>query len=118
VLAVADVEAAADYFVGVLGFELDFLFGEPPSHARVRSGDGSYGQPIYIHLGAAGEDEKGLSPTGELRIHVGHDIDALCAAYQRRGANVVHEPTTQPWGLREFLVVEPNGHYIRFCAEA
>ena len=118
VLTVADVKAAADYFVRVLGFELDFLYGDPPSHGRVKSGDGSYGQPIYVHLSPPGDDEIGLRPTGELRIHVGHDIDALCDAYVRRGADVVQSPTTQPWGLREFLVLEPNGHYIRFCAEA
>jgi len=118
VLVVADVGAAVDYFVRVLGFEPDFLYGDPPTHARVKSGDGTYGQPIYIHLGAADDDETGRSPSGELRIHVGRDVDALCAAYRDRGAAVIDGPTTQPWGLREFLILEPNGHYLRFCAEA
>lgn len=118
VLTVADVAAAARYFVDVLGFELDFLFGEPASHGRVRTGDGSYGQPIYIHLSRPGDDEAGRMPTGELRLHVGHDVDGLCEAYRARGANVVQEPVSQPWGLREFVVLEANGHRLRFCAEA
>ncbi len=118
VLTVADVTAAARYFVEVLGFDLDFMVGEPPVHGRVKTGDGTYGQPIYIHLSLAGDDEIGRQPTGELRIHVGHDVDALCGAYRSRGAEIVHPPTSQPWGLREFVVLEPNGHYLRFCAEA
>jgi len=62
-------------------------------------------------------DEIGLEPTGELRVHVGHDVDRLCAIYKQRGAVVVQEPEDQPWDLRDFLVLEPNGHYIRVCAE-
>ena len=117
VLSVADVAAAARYFVDVLGFDLDFVYGEPPVHGRVKTGDGTYGQPIYIHLSLAGDDERGRQPTGELRLHVGHDVDALCEVYRSRGAEIVHPPTSQPWGLREFLVREPNGHFLRFCAE-
>jgi uncharacterized glyoxalase superfamily protein PhnB len=118
VLKVADVAAAARYFVDVLGFELDFLTGEPVSHGRVRTGDGSYGQPIYIHLSGLGDDEAGRTPSGELRLHVGHDVDGLCETYRARGANVVQEPISQPWGLREFVVLEANGHWLRFCGEA
>lgn len=118
VLTVADVAAAARFFVDVLGFDLDFLYGEPPVHGRVKTGDGTYGQPIYVHLSLPKEDEAGRPPTGELRIHVGHAVDALCEVYRERGAHIVQEPTSQPWGLREFVVLEPNGHHLRFCAEA
>ncbi len=117
VLAVADAASAARFFVDVLGFDLDFLYGEPATHGRVKSGDGTYGQPIYIHLSLVDEDESGRLPTGELRIHVGRELDALCQVYRGRGANIVDGPTSQPWGLREFVVLEPNGHCIRFCAE-
>lgn len=116
-MTVGDVPESVAFFVDVLGFELDFVYGEPPAHARVRTGDGSYGQPIFIHLGRPEEDEVGVPPTGELRLHVGHAIDALCDVYRARGADIVQEPTDQPWGLREFLLREPNGHYLRFCAE-
>lgn len=36
VLPVADVTRAARYFRDVLGFEIDFIAGEPPSYARVK----------------------------------------------------------------------------------
>jgi uncharacterized glyoxalase superfamily protein PhnB len=117
VLSVADVGAAAAYFSSVLGFDVEFLHGEPPVHGRVKTGDGSYGQPIYIHLSRRGEDDVRL-PGGELRIHVGAGLDALCDEYRRRGAEVAMAPTTQPWGLREFVLRAPDGHRLRFCAEA
>ena len=116
VLPVTDVAASAAFFAQSLGFEIEFLHGSPPSHGRVRSGDGSYGQPIYIHLTLAASQE--VRPSGELRIHVGRELDALHAEYVRRGVQVICAPVTQPWGLREFVIREPNGHVLRFCAEA
>jgi catechol 2,3-dioxygenase-like lactoylglutathione lyase family enzyme len=116
VLPVADVAASAGYFCDVLGFEIDFVEGDPPVHARVRTGDGSHGQPIYIHLSKA--SPRDVHPSGELRFHVGHDLDGLFDAYRARDVAVVFAPISQPWGLREFAVREINGHVLRFCGEA
>jgi len=116
VLPVADVAASAAYFRDVLGFDLDFLHGDPPVHGRVAKGDGSWGQPIYIHL--SGAPAETVRPSGELRLHVGRDLDGLFEAYCARGVDVVFAPVTQPWGLREFAVRGPEGHVLRYCAEA
>lgn len=48
-------------------------------------------------------------------IHVGHDVDGLHAAYVRRGVDIVEPLASQPWGLREFALREPDGHVLRFC---
>ena len=86
VLPVPDVAAAADWFVRVLGFTLDFLHGEPPCvHGRVKLGDRSHGDPIYIHLS---RNEGLIQPCGETRLHVGHDIDGLHAHALAQGAGV------------------------------
>ena len=114
VLPVSDVAASAGFFREVLGFEIDFLEGEPPVHGRVKV-VGDWGHPIYIHLSLA---ESGVvAPSGEIRIHVGRDLDGLFEAVRQRGAEVVFAPVSQPWGLREFAVREVNGHVLRFCAE-
>jgi len=115
VLPVEDVGASAKYFRDVLGFEIDFLEGNPPVHGRVVSGDGSYGGAVYIHLSKASAEE--VTPSGELRIHVGHDLDGLFEGYRALGVEVVFSPVSRPWGLREFAVRESNGHVLRFCAE-
>jgi uncharacterized glyoxalase superfamily protein PhnB len=114
VLPVADAARAARYFCNVLGFELDFIAGEPPSYARVKKGDRSYGDPIYIRLWQCGRRE--ANPwRGEIVIHVGQNIDGLHAAYLKRGVSVIEPLVSQPWGLREFAIREPDGHVLRFC---
>lgn len=115
VLPVPDVAAAADWFVRVLGFELDFLHGAPvPWHGRVKVGDGSWGAPVYIHLSR--KETPGLPP-GETRLHVGHDIDGLHAHALAQGAKVLLPPTDQPWGLREITLEVPGGHHLCLGAE-
>jgi catechol 2,3-dioxygenase-like lactoylglutathione lyase family enzyme len=118
VLPVADAARAARYFCEVLGFELDFIAGEPPSYARVRIGAGhrgepGWGDPVYLRLWQC--HLRDARPwRGEIVIHVGHDLDGLHAAYVRRGVVVVEPPQSHPWGLREFAVREPDGHVLRF----
>jgi uncharacterized glyoxalase superfamily protein PhnB/quinol monooxygenase YgiN len=116
VLPVPDVAAAADWFCRVLGFEVDFLFGEPvPVHGRVKAGDGSWGAPVFIHLQRREGD---IVPCGETRLHVGHDIDALHAHALAQGATVLQPPADQPWGLREMVLRAPGGHRLVLGAEA
>jgi uncharacterized glyoxalase superfamily protein PhnB len=119
VLPVADAARAARYFCDVLGFELDFIAGEPPSYARVKmgvrqKGEAGWGDPVYLRLWQCGGQDA-RTWRGEIVIHVGHDIDGLHAAYVRRGVTIVEPPQSQPWGLREFAVREPDGHVLRFC---
>ena len=106
---------ALSFFCRVLGFEIDFLEGEPPIHGRVKV-VGSWGHPVYIHLTLA--EPQSVHPSGEIRIHVGGDLDGLFEEYRRLGVDVVFTPVTQPWGLREFAVRETNQHVLRFCMES
>lgn len=115
VLPVHDVAAAAAWFRDALGFEIDFLVGEPAQHGRVKAGDTGWGQPIYIHLS---RNLAAALPAAELRLHVGHDIDGLAARLRAFGATLLSEPTDQPWGLREFAVAAPGGHRLLLGAES
>ncbi len=115
VLPVPDLLAAIDWYQRVLGFALDFTHGEPPFYARVKLGDRSFGDPIYIHL----QHRAGpIQPCGETRLHVGHDIDGLHAHAVAASADVMLPPTDQPWGLREVMLRAPGGHVLVLGAEA
>jgi uncharacterized glyoxalase superfamily protein PhnB len=41
------------------------------------------------------------------------DIDALFARLQARGAEIVQEPTDQPWGTRDCALRDPSGNLVR-----
>jgi catechol 2,3-dioxygenase-like lactoylglutathione lyase family enzyme len=42
------------------------------------------------------------------------DLDDTFARVQASGAEVVHEPTEQPWGIRDCAFRDPAGNLIRF----
>jgi uncharacterized glyoxalase superfamily protein PhnB len=62
-------------------------------------------------------DEK---PASELGNHsyiaylLVEGVDRLYEEVSARGAEVISQPATQPWGLREFSIRTPDGHRIRF----
>lgn len=114
VLPVPDVPAAAEWFCRVLGFSIDFLHGEPPFYGRVKLGDRSHGDPVFIHLQQQGG---AITPCGETRLHVGRDLAGLHAHALAQRAEVVDPPKDQPWGLREFSLRAPGGHLIVLGAE-
>jgi uncharacterized glyoxalase superfamily protein PhnB len=116
VLQVADVAAAIAYYRDVLGFEVDFVAGDPPIHARVSSGERATASAARLRLipfGGGGA----LPDRGYFWTHVGRDLDGLYEKYRAAGAEIVSPPTTQPWGLRDFRLRDPDGHLHCFAAE-
>jgi len=116
VVQVADMNAAIAFYRDVLGFEVDFVAGDPPVHARVSSGERDGPTAARLRLvpfegGGARHDR------GYFWIHVGHDLDGLYDKYRAAGVEIVSPPTRQPWGLRDFRVRDRDGHLYCFAAE-
>ena len=44
------------------------------------------------------------------------DVDASYQAARAAGAEIVHELTDEPWGVRRFFVKDPSGHVINILA--
>ena len=65
---------------------------------------------MRLLLGARTERHQGI---GSAYVYV-HDADRLHAELRRKGANVQGEPISQPWGLREFRVLDIEGNQITF----
>ncbi len=42
----------------------------------------------------------------------GQDVDTLAVEIQARGGELAQEPTDQPWGARDFAIVDPDGFKI------
>ncbi|MCB8945031.1 MAG: GNAT family N-acetyltransferase [Ardenticatenaceae bacterium] len=113
VLLVHDVRETADFYQQKLGFGLDFLYGDPPVHGSVSRGQWS-GALVNIQLSQV-PPEREIVPSAYLYIHVGTNIDELCAEYRAKGVTIADEPMTYPWGMREFAVRDLNGHLLRFA---
>jgi predicted enzyme related to lactoylglutathione lyase len=100
VLHVADVEATAAFYRDVLGFAWDF--GDQTYAVVWRDNSAIH----FVH----GEG----SPKGVHLFQWVKDVDGYFKEIVDRGAEVVTEPTNQPYGVREFGVRDINGVGIVF----
>lgn len=112
ILLVPDVAATAKFYCEKLGFSLSFLYGDPPTHGAVSRGDWT---TEGAHIQFSQRDELDATPCGvELYFFVGSQIGQLFAIYAANGVEVVREPATMPWGMREFAICDCNGYLLRF----
>jgi predicted enzyme related to lactoylglutathione lyase len=106
-LPVADIDAARGFYTDYLGLNVESLnlgwvarLGSPDGRASVQlvTGDATSPQDSVIS------------------VHVGTDVDEAYAEAQRRGYEIVHPLTDEPWGIRRFLVRAPDGNVINIVS--
>lgn len=109
VLAVRNLQASTDYWIGVLGCNRDF--GDGTDGWSFLSRDG-----FSVMLGEC-PDERPASELGN-HSYVAYvtvdDVDSLYTELEGRGAIILSTPESKPWGMREFGVQTPDGHRIQF----
>jgi len=113
VLMVYDVQATAHFYRDVLGFNLDFLYGDPPTHGGVSRGEWN-GALVSLQLSQVPEG-RSIEPAAYLHIRVDASLDALYTQYRAAGVEMVEPPGDRPWGFREFTIKDSNGHMLRFA---
>ena len=117
---VDDPERSLDFYRGALGLELRNDVGRD----RFRwITVGSPSQPDvaivltnYLNGSPAdGEAVAALLAKGALNgVHFRtDDLDAAFAKVRAAGAEIVQEPTVQPWGTRDFAIRDPSGNLVR-----
>ena len=118
-----DPEATIAFYRDTLGFEVRNDVGYQGMHWITV---GPAGQPdtsvvLYLPQATPGitEDEqqviaammaKGTFASINLAVD---DVDAAFDELQSRGAEIVQEPTDQPYGVRDCAVRDPSGNLIR-----
>jgi ribosomal protein S18 acetylase RimI-like enzyme len=107
ILAVTDVPAAIAYYRNVLGFESDWLWGDPPSFGGVRWG--------RIQVLFFRQPELASKVQGHQHMFRVQDVQALYERHKAAGANIVWDIENKPWGQREYTVCDPNGYHLRFA---
>lgn len=106
IFPVTDVVATTRYYREVLGFEQDWLWGNPPDFGGVRWGK----------IGAmfALQSNPDAQVGGQWHSFFVEGIDLLYSLHNRNGATIHSPLESKPWGLREYTVRDLNGHYLRF----
>lgn len=101
-LRVADVEAAKSFYTSYLGLRTEeFNMGWV---ARYTSPYTGANVQLLTRDAAAPEDPV-------ISVHA-DDVDGAYEEAQRLGFEIVHPITTEPWGVRRFLVRAPDGNVI------
>jgi GNAT superfamily N-acetyltransferase len=106
IFPVADVVATVHYYQDVLGFAEHWLWGEPPHFGGVRWG----------RIGVMFDQESSPAPKtgGQCHCFAVDGLDALYEFHGRNGATICSPLEAKPWGMREYVVRDLNGHYLRF----
>lgn len=112
ILSVADVQETAEFYRDQLGFEIDFLYGAPPTHGAVSRREWSAaGATVQLSQAATGS---AATDSMALYFFVGPAIEKLYAAYGAAGVTMERSLERQPWGMWEFAVRDCNGVLLRF----
>lgn len=116
-IAASDVQRTVDFLVGALGFAVMFTGPEiagTPSLVHVR---GRRYQDILVAPAGAPDEGPPTDPSrrGPQICFASDDVDALAERARTAGA-VVDGPTDRPWGARELVAVDPDGHRLLFSA--
>jgi predicted lactoylglutathione lyase len=106
ILNVKSVSSSIRYYVDVLGFTLDWSWGDEKDFASV-SRDG---HAIMLCQGGQGQ------PGTWLWIGV-EDIEPLFQDYSSKNVKFVEPPTNYPWAY-EMKVQDPDGHVLRLGSES
>ena len=96
-----DVAAAVAYYRDVLGFHVN----HEQSDIGVMDRDA-----VRVLLIRRTERHRGI---GSTYVYV-HDADGLHTELRAKGARVVGEPESHPWGLRDFRVLDLDDNQLTF----
>ena len=111
-LFTGDMERAARFYGEQLGFEVRFLFGDPPVYAQF-SRDAVR---LNMRLVAAPVLDREAAERHELLaayLEV-DDVEGLYREYSGRDVDFFRPLETKPWGITGFIVRDPDGNLLNF----
>jgi uncharacterized glyoxalase superfamily protein PhnB len=110
VFVVRDVVRSVEHYRDVLGFQTEFMYGQPTFYAGVER------DSVIIHLQAASETKR-QPGHGAVNVFV-TDVDALYQELKSRGARTLSEPKDYPYGMRDFGLHDLDDNQLCFGMES
>lgn len=108
---VRDIDQATEFYAQVLGFELDYRYGDPPFYAQIHR------SAAVLNLRSTESSPWASDLAGgdllAARIEV-DDVKALFLEVRGNGAMFDQALRTEPWGQVTFVVRDPDRNLICF----
>lgn len=109
-----DVGAALAWLADAFGLVEHLRWSGPDGvvhHAEMRLGD------AWVELSEASEDTpspRRLGRTSTMIVAFVDDVEAHRRHARAAGATILVEPEDRPWGLRQYIAEDPEGHRWEF----
>ena len=105
---VSDLGASLSFYTEVLGFTERFRFGD---YAGVQHGE------VQIHLSGPASTNKRQVGQGSIYIFC-DDVNGYHAGISAKGAVAQAPPKDYDYGMRDFVVEDPDGNLLGFGQES
>lgn len=112
VFLVDDVAKTAEYYRDVLGFDVDFLWGDEPIYGRVVRDDAVIDFVRPNPPGARNSVASAGSQHGADALIIVSDINDVYIELQERGANVVVPLGEREYGMLDCMIEDINGYRL------
>jgi uncharacterized glyoxalase superfamily protein PhnB len=101
-------ERTRAFYVDGLGFTVEWIHQFEP------------GFPVFAEVNLDGRslfltEHKGDCQVGGAAYILMDDVDAFYRTIADRGVRVAEPPEEAPWGVREMMVIDPDGNRLRFA---
>ncbi len=118
-LFVTDIQVSCSFFTDKLGFTVDFVYGEPPFYGQVIRDKAQLAlrlvrEPVFVD--DIREREHLLSAS--ITVDTADEIKQLFLHFQANGVPFHQTIKKEPWGARNFIVLDPDGNLILFAGPA
>lgn len=117
-LFVADVGIASEFYVGKLGFHVDFVYGDPPFYAQigrdhVRLALRLVPEPVF----ADGIREREHLLSTAITVDTAAELKQLFLDCQATEVHFHQTLKKGPWDARTFIVCDPDGNLVLFAGQ-
>ena len=102
-LGARDLQTSLRFYTEVLGFRVETSHGEPLSFALLHADDTGLALVRSEHPAVAAFAAVYFTVQG---------VDGLLSRCEAAGATIAVPLTTHPWGHRDFVVKDPDGHLL------
>jgi hypothetical protein len=115
-LFISDMKISCEFFTAKLGFSIEFLYGDPPYYGEVSRNNARLGlrlvcEPAFV----ADIREREQLLSAAITVDTAAEIKQLFLDFQAAEVKFYQTLKKQPWGARNFIVLDPHGNLILFA---